>query len=114
MERTFEEVSQVNATGDDVRGHAEAVIHVESYQLRSGAGASVLEAVTVLATALDELGARIYRDLHIESGHIDVSGSPQLTAILSDFSAYADQCLAALDNPAVANALAGVPRHGDK
>lgn len=73
----------------------------------TSAEASV-DAVAVLATALDELGARIYRDLHIESGHIDVSGSPRLAATLTEFSAYADQCLAVLDNPVVAKALAAV------
>jgi hypothetical protein len=67
---------------------------------------SLVHAVTVLATALDELGARIYRDLHIESGHIDVTGSPRLAATLTDFSAYADECLSALDDPMVTKALA--------
>ncbi|SNS90400.1 hypothetical protein [Actinoplanes regularis] len=64
-----------------------------------------VDAVTVLATALDRLGARIHRDLHVDSSHIDLS-DPRLAATLTGFSAYADECLAALDNPAVTSALA--------
>ena len=67
---------------------------------------SVADAVNILATALDELGARIHRDLHVESSHIDLSGNPRLAATMSDFSTYADNCLAALDAPAVAKVLA--------
>lgn len=80
----------------------------------SSTEASIVDAVTVLATALDELGARIYRDIHIDSGYIDVSDSPRLAATLTDFSAYADQCLAALDNPAVAQILAATRLDGHR
>ncbi|WIM99971.1 hypothetical protein ACTOB_003642 [Actinoplanes oblitus] len=66
------------------------------------------DAVTVLATALDRLGARIHRDLHVDSSHIDLS-DPRLAATLTGFSAYADECLAALDNPAVTTILAAQP-----
>ena len=78
-----------------------------SPDLPAGADAAHTYAVTVLATALDRLGARIHRDLHVESSYIDLSGAPQLAETLAGFSAYADDCLAALDNPAVVNALAG-------
>lgn len=63
------------------------------------------DAVTVLANALDQLGARIYRDLHVDSSDIDVS-DPRLVSTLTGFSAYADECLSALDNPSVRNVLA--------
>jgi hypothetical protein len=66
------------------------------------------DAVMVLATALDRLGARIHRDLHVESSYIDVSADPQLATTLAGFSAYADECLAALDDPSVTTALAAV------
>jgi hypothetical protein len=74
--------------------------------LSFAADTEVLDAITVLATALDELGARIYRDLHVESGCLDASDSPRIAATLTDFSAYADQCLTALDDPSVVKALA--------
>lgn len=74
--------------------------------LHASAQAPYADAVTVLATALDRLGARIHRDLHVESSDIDVSDDPQLADTLAGFSAYADECLAALDNPNVMTALA--------
>jgi hypothetical protein len=64
------------------------------------------DALTVLATTLDRLGARIHRDLHVDSSHLDLSADPQLASTLSGFSAYADECLAVLDSPTVTNALA--------
>ena len=78
-----------------------------SPDLRADADLAHTNAVTVLATALDRLGARIHRDLHVESSYIDLSGAPRrLAETLAGFSAYADECLAALDDPAVINALA--------
>jgi hypothetical protein len=77
-----------------------------SPHLPAGADTAHTDAVTVLATALDRLGARIHRDLHVESSYIDLSGAPGLAETLAGFSAYADECLAALDNPAVIDALA--------
>nr|WP_221382993.1 hypothetical protein [Actinoplanes polyasparticus] len=67
---------------------------------------SYADAVTVLATALDNLGARIHRDLHVESSYIDVGDDPELTEVLTDFSSFADRCLAALNDPTVKRALA--------
>lgn len=75
--------------------------------LPAGADVAHTDAVTVLATALDRLGARIHRDLHVESSYIDLSGAPRLAETLAGFSVYADECLAALDNPAVIKALTG-------
>lgn len=77
-----------------------------SPHLPTNADTAHTDAVTVLATALDRLGARIHRDLHVESSYIDLSDAPGLAETLAGFSAYADECLAALDNPAVINALA--------
>ena len=68
------------------------------------------DAVTVLATALDELGARIYRDVHVDSSYIDLPEGSKLAESLTDFSAYADQCLTALDNPVVKQALTAARR----
>lgn len=61
--------------------------------------------VVVLAEALDRLGARIYRDLHLESSYLDPSGVPGLEKTLSDFSMFTDECLTALDDPGVIEAL---------
>ncbi|MDG4750276.1 hypothetical protein O7630_04945 [Micromonospora sp. WMMD718] len=73
---------------------------------------SYAHAVTVLATALDSLGARIYRDLHIESTDLAARGvDPQVTAMLTSFSTYAEDCLAVLDDPAVRNALDAAMAH---
>lgn len=76
-------------------------------QQHAGNDLAYADAVTVLATALDRLGARIHRDLHVDSSYIEVT-DPQLVDTLTGFSAYADECLAALDNPAVTSALAAV------
>ncbi|GAB1644178.1 hypothetical protein [Krasilnikovia sp. MM14-A1259] len=73
---------------------------------QSDSDLSYAEAVTVLATALDNLGARIHRDLHVESSYIDVGDDPDLADLLTGFSSFADQCLAALHDPAVTRALA--------
>ncbi|MFE9205663.1 hypothetical protein [Micromonospora sp. NPDC007230] len=78
---------------------------------QTGGDVAYADAVTVLATALDQLGARIHRDLHIESSHIDLSADPQLANTLAGFSAYADECLTVLDNPAVTRALAAAQAH---
>lgn len=76
-----------------------------SSDLQASVDAAHTDAVTVLATALDRLGARIHRDLHVESSYIDLSGAPRLAETLTGFSAYADECLAALDDPGVIAAL---------
>jgi hypothetical protein len=72
----------------------------------AGAAAPYADAVTVLATALDRLGARIHRDLHVDSTDSALGTDPQVTKLLVGFSAYADECLAALDDATVQAALA--------
>lgn len=63
-------------------------------------------AVAVLATALDSLGARIYRDLHVESTDIAArAADPRLAETLAGFTAYAEDCLAVLDDPEVRTIL---------
>lgn len=62
-------------------------------------------AVTVLAEALDRLGARIYRDLHVESREAAPVSDPDLAMTLAKFSAYADECLEALEDARVLAAL---------
>lgn len=50
------------------------------------------------AAALDKLGARIHRDLHVESSYVDLGAAdPQLHAALIDLSTLADECLSVLD-----------------
>jgi hypothetical protein len=72
----------------------------------TGTDAAYADAVTVLATALDELGARIYRDVHVESSYLHLPEDSKLTDTLTEFSAYTDECLTVLDNPIVVRALA--------
>jgi hypothetical protein len=62
-------------------------------------------AVTVLAEALDRLGARIQRDLHVESREAAPVSDPDLAMTLAKFSAYADECLEALEDARVLTAL---------
>lgn len=68
------------------------------------------EAVTVLAEALDRLGARIHRDLHVETREAAPVSDPQLAATLASFSAYTDDCLQALDDARVLAALMAAKR----
>ncbi|BEL01823.1 hypothetical protein Q0Z83_000140 [Actinoplanes sichuanensis] len=75
-----------------------------STQQHTGDDPAYVDAVTVLAAALDQLGARIHRDLHVDSSYINVT-DPRLVATLAEFSAYADECLTALDDPAVISVL---------
>lgn len=77
-----------------------------SRDLQADPEAQYADAVAVLATALDRLGARIHRDVHVESSNIDLSADPRLAQTLASFSSYADECLTALDNPSVMTALA--------
>ena len=71
----------------------------------AGVATPYAEAVTMLAQALDRLGARIHRDLHVDSAHVDLIADPQLEATLARFSAYADDCLEVLDDAKVMAAL---------
>lgn len=70
--------------------------------------------VLVVATALDRLGARIHRDLHVDSSYLDVSDTdPQLARVLRDFSDLADECLEALDHPVVLASSTSTREVGD-
>jgi hypothetical protein len=80
--------------------------HPMSVETPTGTDAAYADAVTVLATALDELGARIYRDVHVESSYLHLPEDSKLTDTLTEFSAYTDECLTVLDNPIVVRALA--------
>ena len=67
-------------------------------------------AVRTLATALDSIGARIYRDINPDSSYINVEDEG-VAQVLSDFTAYAEEQLAALDDAMVKRAMgaAGMP-----
>ena len=62
-------------------------------------------AVVVLAEALDRLGARIYRDINPNSSYENIT-DPHLLKLLTGFSGFAEECLTALDHPAVRAVLA--------
>jgi hypothetical protein len=59
----------------------------------------------MLAEALDRLGARIHRDLHVESREAAPVSDPDLARTLAQFSAYADECLETLEDARVVAAL---------
>ena len=61
--------------------------------------AALAEAVKTVATALDNLGGRVYRDFN--SDYSEVADS----VILREFNAYAEGQLAVLDDSAVRAAL---------
>jgi hypothetical protein len=70
-------------------------------------------AVRALATALDNVGCRIYRDVNPDSSYIAVEDE-RVALVLSDFTAYADEQLGVLDDPTikrvVGEALRGAAR----
>lgn len=70
--------------------------------------ATAYAAAATLADALDQLGARIHRDLHVDSSYIDPTADPRLADTLTGFSAFADECLTALDDPNVIAVLAAL------
>jgi hypothetical protein len=76
--------------------------------------APYVDAVNVLAQALDRLGARIHRDLHVESMEGAPVADPQLAATLAAFSAYADDCLEVLDDARVLAVLRATRHDGDQ
>jgi hypothetical protein len=63
------------------------------------------EAVKTVATALDQIGGRIYRDLHVESTDIEQHVADWVAKVLREFTAYAEEQLAVLNDPAVRAAL---------
>lgn len=90
----------ISALPDDLK---ESLMSADQH---TSSEAAYADAVTALATALDELGARIYRDVHVDSSYIDLPEGSKLTDTLTEFSAYTDECLTVLDNPVVVRALA--------
>lgn len=65
------------------------------------------QAVAVLVVAIDKLGARIYRDLHVDSESYVQMCDPVADALLADFSTFADGCLEALADARVLAVLSG-------
>jgi chromosome segregation ATPase len=71
-------------------------------------------ALGTVATALDSLGGRIYRDLRDEYDDITGRVGPREAKLLREFNAFADDQLAVLDAPAVRAALEGDQDGGDR
>lgn len=61
-------------------------------------------AVRALASALDNVGSRIYSDINPDSSYEPLD--ERTANLLSDFTAYAEGQLAVLDDPTVKAALA--------
>ena len=58
-----------------------------------------------VATALDNLGGRMYSDLNLDSSYLDPSNAQAVEDAINGFCAYAEECLGVLDDPAVRAAL---------
>lgn len=67
------------------------------------------EAVGVLADALERLGARIHRDLNVETREAAALEDPVWDATLSRFTEFADECLQVLEDERVLAALRTTP-----
>lgn len=58
-----------------------------------------------VATALDNLGVHVYRDLHFDSSYLDPENAKAMEEAINRFCAAAERCLEVLDDPAVRAAL---------
>lgn len=63
------------------------------------------QVVVVLVEALEQLSARITRDLNVEAGEAAAPEDPRWARTLERFVTFADQCLDVLDDPRVLSAL---------
>jgi hypothetical protein len=76
--------------------------------MQMGAGDSAIvsvNVVTTLASALEQLGARIDRDLNPESSEGALPDDPAWASTIIDVVSFAKTCLAALNEPHVVEAL---------
>lgn len=64
-----------------------------------------MDSLIKIATALDNLGARVYRDLHFDSSYLDPEDPKAMREAISGFCAYAEAFLGVLNDPAVRAAL---------
>lgn len=70
------------------------------------------KAALKIAIALDTLGSRIYRDVHVENTDItEAVTDPETVKILTDFTAFAEERLAVLDDPEVKAVLEAAMAH---
>lgn len=94
-----------NAT-DATHSYSSAAFHGDARAVVAAVQPIVEEpyarAVMTLATALDSLGGRIYRDLAGDYAEIHTSDVPKT---VDGFNAFAEDCLAVLDDPEVKAAL---------
>jgi hypothetical protein len=69
-------------------------------------------ALDKVATALDQIGGRIYRDIHTEATDVTEHVEDWVAKVLRDFTAYAEEHLAVLNDPSVRAALETTPALG--
>lgn len=69
------------------------------------AGAAAADAVTLVATALERLVARITQDLDVDAGEGVAPDDPQWAATIAEVAAYARECASVLDEPVVFEVL---------
>jgi hypothetical protein len=68
------------------------------------------QVVEVLADALERLGARIHRDLNVETREAAAPEDPVWEVTLRRFTTFADECLQVLDDDRVLAALNSAAR----
>lgn len=68
------------------------------------------EAVWLLVRSMERLEARIHRDIHVEAAETAPPEDPVWAETLSDFSAFADECMTALTDNRVRAVLAACPQ----
>ncbi|OLT30705.1 hypothetical protein BJF79_38395 [Actinomadura sp. CNU-125] len=67
------------------------------------------EALWLLVHTMERLGARIHRDLDVEAADAAPPADPVWAQTLSDFSAFADDCMTTLADDRVRAVLAACP-----
>jgi hypothetical protein len=69
------------------------------------AGADTSDALSLVATALDRLVARVTQDLDVDASEGVAPDDPQWAATIAGVAAYARECASVLDEPRVFDVL---------
>lgn len=67
------------------------------------------DALWLVVRTMERLEARIHRDLHVEAADAAPPADPVWAATLSDFSAFADDCMSTLSDERVRAVLSAYP-----
>jgi hypothetical protein len=69
-----------------------------------------VEALWLVVRSMERLEARIHRDLHVEAAEAAPPADPVWADTLSEFSAFADDCMTTLIDDRVRAVLAACPQ----